>query len=292
MHNRRPRITYANVASTLALFLAVAGGTTAVALSGRNNVDANDIQKGAVAGREVKNSSLFAKDLGKGAVSASELQGSSVTGGKIKDESVWSRELGAGAVTAPDIHDDAVDGGSVIDGSLSGADVLNRSIGEPDLAAVPGVRVTSDDFPAPDGIGVPVVFDSDTAPGTFDPLNMWRPATPARLVAPVAGMYVATGEVGWDIDDSAAAGGLFDIGEREVKLESSRAQNWVEVTDAKRTANWEQMQVITGVLNLEQGDEVRMSVTQQNEDASTVDVFNVDLALTWVGPSPGPVATP
>ena len=85
---RRTRLSYANVISTLALFLAVAGGTTAVALNGKNNVDANDIQQGAVAGREVKNDTLFARDLGKGSVGTSELQSASVTGGKITDATV------------------------------------------------------------------------------------------------------------------------------------------------------------------------------------------------------------
>src|SRR5687768_4061492 len=99
----RTRLSYANVVSTLALFLAVAGGTTAVALSGRNNVDRNDIQKGAVDGREVKNEALFARDLGKGAVGTSELQSASVTGGKIEDATVFSRDLGAGSVAASNL---------------------------------------------------------------------------------------------------------------------------------------------------------------------------------------------
>jgi hypothetical protein len=108
MDMRRIRLSYANVVSTMALFLAVAGGTTAVALSGKNNVDANDIRQGAVDSREVRNSSL--------------------TGGDIADGTVWSRELGTGAVGGEDIKANAVTGAAVADGSLGTADVDEASL--------------------------------------------------------------------------------------------------------------------------------------------------------------------
>ena len=133
MRKRPPQITYANVVATLALFLAVAGGTTAVALNGSNNVDANDIQQGAVAGREVKNETLFARDLGKGSVGAAEVQGASITGGKVKDGTVWSRELGTGSVTAEDIATAAVGADEVGDSALSGADILDESLDTADV---------------------------------------------------------------------------------------------------------------------------------------------------------------
>ena len=124
----RTRLSYANVVSTLALFLAVAGGTTAVALSGKNNVDKNDIQKGAVDGREVKNESLFARDLGNGSVDTSELQGSSVTGGKVVDATVLARDLGTGSVAADELAAGAVTGAAVADGSLGTADIDESSL--------------------------------------------------------------------------------------------------------------------------------------------------------------------
>ena len=124
----RTRLSYANVASTLALFLALAGGTTAVALSGKNNVDANDIQKGAVDGREVKNESLFARDLGSGAVGTSELKSASVTGGKIDDATVFARDLGTGSVTADELAAGVVTGTAVADGSLGTAEIDEPSL--------------------------------------------------------------------------------------------------------------------------------------------------------------------
>jgi hypothetical protein len=47
------KLTYANVASTLALFFALAGGTTAIALSGKNTVQRDDIAPNAVGASEL-----------------------------------------------------------------------------------------------------------------------------------------------------------------------------------------------------------------------------------------------
>lgn len=53
----RDRLSYGNVIATLALFLALGGGT-AIALNGTNTVDSGDIINGQVRGVDVKESSL------------------------------------------------------------------------------------------------------------------------------------------------------------------------------------------------------------------------------------------
>ena len=307
----RTRLSYANVVSTLALFLAVAGGTTAVALSGKNNVDKNDIQKGAVDGREVKSNSLFARDLGKGSVDTSELRGASVTGGKIVDGSVWSRELGTGAVAGEDIKAGAVTGGAVADGSiagadlldgsvtgadvlngsLTGADVLNRSIGEPDLAAVPAVRVTGGPQSAPSSSFESASFtaDSGVGSGRYDPLDMWDPADPEVIVVPVDGMYIAAGKVGWANDDTETPGGMLDQGWRLLQIAGPGNQDIRTTIGANRFGSEIMRHSHTVILNLEAGDEVSMQFAQSNEDATAVSATEFELAVSWIGPSPGPV---
>ena len=51
----RRHLTFANVASALALFLAIGGGTTAIALQGKNRVDSGDIRNSAVKTRDLAN---------------------------------------------------------------------------------------------------------------------------------------------------------------------------------------------------------------------------------------------
>lgn len=58
----RRHLTFANVASALALFLAVGGGTTAIALRGKNTVDSGDI----------KNRNVRTRDLAQNAVTGAK----------------------------------------------------------------------------------------------------------------------------------------------------------------------------------------------------------------------------
>jgi hypothetical protein len=79
--NVRPKLSYANVAATIALVLALGGGTVyAASHLGKNSVDSKAIKKGAVknsdlaknavTGKKVKNGSLTAEDLVDGVIRA------------------------------------------------------------------------------------------------------------------------------------------------------------------------------------------------------------------------------
>ena len=60
----RPRLTYANVIATLALFLALGGGAAfAAATLGKNTVGSKQLKRNAVTGAKVKNGSLRAADF-------------------------------------------------------------------------------------------------------------------------------------------------------------------------------------------------------------------------------------
>ena len=83
--NLRPRLTYANVAATIALFLAVGGGTVYAAFSlGKNDV--------------------HSKNLAPRAVKASDIAKDAVTSPKIRDGSVQAADIAAGVI-ANDIAD-------------------------------------------------------------------------------------------------------------------------------------------------------------------------------------------
>ena len=55
-------LSYANVMATVALFLALAGGTTAIALSGKNTVKSNDIAPGAVRSSDIADNGVRDSD--------------------------------------------------------------------------------------------------------------------------------------------------------------------------------------------------------------------------------------
>ncbi|MGZ3386977.1 MAG: hypothetical protein ACXVB5_18970 [Isosphaeraceae bacterium] len=60
----RPKLTYANVVATLALFIAI-GGASAFAASqlGKNSVGTKQLKKNSVTGAKVKNGSLTGADV-------------------------------------------------------------------------------------------------------------------------------------------------------------------------------------------------------------------------------------
>jgi hypothetical protein len=70
----RSKLTYANVMATLAVFIALGGGSTAVALSGSNTVQSDDLGPGA----QVKAADLAANSVNSG----------SVFNGSLNDEDV------------------------------------------------------------------------------------------------------------------------------------------------------------------------------------------------------------
>lgn len=78
MSKLRPRLTYANVASSLALFLAVSGGTAIAAAT----IGTSDIQRGAV--------------------TTSRIAPQAVTGGKIRNNTITSRDVRNGSLQSSD----------------------------------------------------------------------------------------------------------------------------------------------------------------------------------------------
>jgi hypothetical protein len=71
MNRLRGKLTYANVVATLALFLALAGGTAYAATHlGKNSVGTAQLKKNAVTGAKVKNGSLGAADFAAGQLPA------------------------------------------------------------------------------------------------------------------------------------------------------------------------------------------------------------------------------
>jgi hypothetical protein len=104
----RPRVSYANIVSSICLFL-ILGGGAAYALDGSNTVFSDDIVDG-----EVK-----AADVGQGAVGSPEVKNNALTGADIAPNT-----LGSGQIT---------------DGSLTGADIDESTLGQVPSARLGGV---------------------------------------------------------------------------------------------------------------------------------------------------------
>ena len=75
---RRPRLTYANIVSTMALFLALGGGAYAAATLPKNSVGTTQLRKAAVTRAKIRNN----------AVDRSKVADRSITGADVKESTL------------------------------------------------------------------------------------------------------------------------------------------------------------------------------------------------------------
>ena len=125
----RRRLTFANVVSCLALFVALGGGAYA----------ATHLQKNSVGARQLK----------KNAVTTAKIKKAAVTAAKIKKNAVTRAKVRAGAI----------DGSKVADGSLTGADIDQTTLNDVRAANVMAISISEDAscsaaLPLPTGVTV------------------------------------------------------------------------------------------------------------------------------------------
>jgi hypothetical protein len=92
MMSIRPRLSYANVVATLALFLALSGGVVWAA----HKITSKQIGKGAVKNKNLAKNAVKAKNLAKNAVTSAKLKKAAVTNAKLGDGAVNFAKIAAG----------------------------------------------------------------------------------------------------------------------------------------------------------------------------------------------------
>jgi hypothetical protein len=89
MHNIRRLLTYANVMSTLALVVALGGGTAYAAA----RIGSADIINNSIQSRDLRDSDVRGRDLAAGSVTSPKLAAGSVGGDKVLDGSLGLADL-------------------------------------------------------------------------------------------------------------------------------------------------------------------------------------------------------
>lgn len=129
MKQIRKRLTYANVVSSICLFLLLGGGAAfAASKLAKNTVGANQIKKNAVTATKLKNSAVTAAKIRANAVTGEKLAENAVTSTKIADNAVTTTKIANNAVTLAKIANNSVNSGKVVDKSLTGTDIAPDSL--------------------------------------------------------------------------------------------------------------------------------------------------------------------
>jgi hypothetical protein len=130
----RPRLTYANVVSTVCLFLLLAGGTAlATHPGGQNTISTADIINGQVRTDDLGNGEVKVADVGQGAVATDEIINGQVKAADIGDGEVKTAEIANGQVLSADIGEGEVRSGDVANDNLTGGDVAGNSLKGADI---------------------------------------------------------------------------------------------------------------------------------------------------------------
>jgi len=106
----RNRLSYANVVSTLALFLVLGGGAA---------IAATELEPNSVGTAQLKPQAVTGPKIKREAVTANRIADRAVVGDKLADGAVGTGKLAAGAVSSDRIADGAVTTGKLANGSVT-----------------------------------------------------------------------------------------------------------------------------------------------------------------------------
>lgn len=137
MKQIRKRLTYANVMSTIAVFL-VLGGATALAAGqlGKNTVGTKQLKQNAVTAAKVKKEAITGAKIANGAVTATKLAAGAVGTAQLGKAAVTGEKLAANAVGPTNIADNAVTTTKLAAGSVT-ASKLGPITVETEVVPVP-----------------------------------------------------------------------------------------------------------------------------------------------------------
>jgi hypothetical protein len=148
----RKRLTYANVMSSLAVFLILGGATAFAAVKkvGPNEIKANSIKTGkivkeAVTKGKIKNGAVSEAKLADGAVTTNKLADNAVTTPKIAKDAVNAEKIAANAVTNAKVANGALSANKLgaITVQTEITNVANNTNGEINVGCPAGQRAIS-----------------------------------------------------------------------------------------------------------------------------------------------------
>src|SRR3954470_2952632 len=119
----RPRPSFANVTSLLALFVALGGTSYAAIVLPANSVDSREIRTNAVGSSEIRAGAVGASELRTDSVRVSEIRASAVRSAEVATNAIGSEELAPNAVGESEVATGAIGTDELRDGQIDLADL-------------------------------------------------------------------------------------------------------------------------------------------------------------------------
>ncbi|HEX6781351.1 MAG TPA: hypothetical protein VF125_04890 [Solirubrobacterales bacterium] len=123
----RPKLSYANVIATIALFVALGGAAVAAGLP-KNSVGTNQLKRGAVSAAKIKRAAVTAGKIAPKAVVAGKLGANAVLPGNLGNGIITTNKLSDGAVIAAKIKNGVVTTNKLNNGAVTTAKLGDGSV--------------------------------------------------------------------------------------------------------------------------------------------------------------------
>lgn len=131
----RKRLTYANVMSSIAVFLVLGGGAALAASHlAKNSVGSKQLKKNSVTAAKIKKGAVTGAKIAGGAVSTPQIANGAVQGGKLSNSAVTSEKIADGSVTTTKINNGAVTGAKLAAGAVGSSNLAPGAVGAGNLA--------------------------------------------------------------------------------------------------------------------------------------------------------------
>jgi hypothetical protein len=177
----RKRLTYANVMSSIAVFLILGGAAFAAAKLPKNSVGTKQLKSNAVTSAKIKNNAVTGGKIQAGSVTGDKIAANAVGATNLADGAVTTGKIADGAVTTGKLADGAVATGKIADDAVTGAKVNENSLGQ----------VPTANFANGAGSAQPEVFAKIEGNGSVV-ASLSKGLTGANVTHPSAGTYCIT----------------------------------------------------------------------------------------------------
>jgi hypothetical protein len=188
----RPKLTYANVVASIALFIALGGAAVAAGLP-RNSVGPKQLRRGAVTTKAIKPGAIVSGKLANRSVIVGKLGPNAVTPGNIGNGAVTTSKIAAAAVIASSIKNGVITTNKLTNANVTTAKLADGSVTPgklaPDIAPLLGTLKTGQTLRGTFELGADTVIDRQSVSFPFPLTN--PPAAPEANILKAAGSSAA-----------------------------------------------------------------------------------------------------